>query len=186
MNIQAEIQDKGLIATYAALKNVPLAKVLRNMARDFVQAAFKTTPLARISISPFVRVPIEGTKRTYHYIRWHSLDRKAKKRLKDRRVIIHRGWSKASWIQAMRLLGMNGKDGSPPQEKADLPDAVRQLATVGVTDKQAVITDEIHFDRRPGEADRILSVGFRAAPKRMMADFRKIMKAAQEGNKASI
>lgn len=183
MNIQTKIQDKGLLQTYARLKNIPMAKVLRNAARDFVQAAYRATPLARIKQSPYVRLPIEGTKHTYRYILWDSLDEKAQERLKKRRIRLQRGWSKASWIHLMRVLGMTNKNGDMRKERSGKRwDAVNRLATIGGNPEREVeITDQIHFDARPGEIDRISEAGFALATKRLSNDFRKIMKAAQKG-----
>lgn len=187
MNINAEIQDKGLLKTYAALKNIPLAKVIRNAARDFVQAAYKATPMARITQSPYVRIPIEGAKRVFRYIPWDSLDEKAQGRLKKRRIRLQRGWSKASWIRLMRILGMTNKNGDMRKERSGKRwKAVNQLATIGLTEKQAVINDAIHFDARPGEIDRIAEAGFALATKRISNDFKKIMKAAQEGERPTL
>lgn len=187
MNIGIDIQDKGLLATYAALKNVPLAKVLRNAARDFVQAAYRATPLARIAQSRYVRIPIEGTKKAYRYIPWDSLDEKGQERLKKRRIRLQRGWSRASWIRLMRILGMTNKNGDMRKERTGKRwEAVNRLATIGLTERQVEITDAIHFDARPGEIDRITEAGFALATKRISNDFKKIMKAAQEGAKPKL
>ena len=182
MNVKVDIQDKGLLQTYAAMKNIPLAKVIRNAARDFVQAAYKATPTARITQSPYVRIPIEGVKKVFRYIPWDSLDEKGQERLKKRRIRLQRGWSKASWIRLMRILGMTNSKGEMRKERSGKRwDAVNQLATIGLTEKQAVINDAIHFDARPGEIDRITEAGLALATKRLSNDFKKIMKAAQEG-----
>ena len=165
MNFNVDIQDKGLLATYAALKNIPLAKVLRNAARDFVQAAYRATPMARIAQSRYARIPIEGTKKAYRYIPWDSLDEKGQERLKKRRI-----------------LGMTNKNGDMRKERTGKRwEAVNRLATISLTEKQVEIMDAIHFDARPGEIDRITEAGIALATKRISNDFKKVMKAAQEG-----
>ena len=199
MNVKVDIQDKGLLQTYAAMKNIPLAKVIRNAARDFVQAAYKATPTARISTkeSPYVRIRIADmqvsrhgktwTRGIYRYIRWDSLDDAARQRLEKHRVRIKKGWSKASWIRLMRILGMTNSKGEMRKERSGRSwRAVNQLATIGLTEKQAVIEDDIHFDARPGEIDRITEAGFALATKRLSADFRKIMKAIQNGERQKL
>jgi len=64
MGIQVEAQE--LMGAFARLKQIPLAKVVRNAARDFAQAAQKATPNAAISRSPwYLATRYEQTQETY-------------------------------------------------------------------------------------------------------------------------
>ena len=52
------------IERFAALKNVPVSKVLRNALKDWISAAYAVTPEApKISLSPWAYLPGRGRKK---------------------------------------------------------------------------------------------------------------------------
>jgi len=93
-----------------AVKGVPMAKVIRNAARDFVQEAYRATPLAKKRQTDFLYL---GKKRPPHggrgRPRWVRKEPTKSGSRWDPPFSIARGFSKSSWIGMMRQLGMNGK-----------------------------------------------------------------------------
>lgn len=181
-----KIKDAEFLAAYARLKNVPIAKVIRNASRDFTQAAYKETPIARKSKSPYF----------VFYDRAHHLRFLHQSQLKGRseeslaslkRVKIARGWSKATWIGIMRQLGMKAKS-----KPADVPQAATTRSNVQTYTNQdyaqATITDEIRFNRfGQGAGDarlyQIAQAGYRLAAERIEKDTERILKRQWEGRK---
>ena len=59
--VSINMDFKSLTEAYARLKGIPLAKVLRNAARDFVRAARKATPEAKVKRAIYVRATMYET-----------------------------------------------------------------------------------------------------------------------------
>lgn len=202
MNIA--IDNKDLIATYAAMKKVPMAKVIRNASRDFAQAAYKATPTAVKSSSDYYWY--KGADGQRHYLHKRMVKRKTIKAadgskrkkwvLKSGRdlegslhkVRIAKGWSKASWIGVFRALGMDApKRAKTAPEKAETLSSITEAAS-GATAK-ATIIDIIRFNRfgkgtdtRSGEIAR---AGYALAAKRIMRDVVKTLKETWRNGNAS-
>lgn len=203
MNIT--IDTKDLMAAYAAMKKVPMAKVIRNASRDFAQAAYKATPTAVKAKSDYYWYKGKDGKR--HYLHSRMVRRKtvtgadgAKRKkwvLKSGRetegdihkVRIAKGWSKASWIGVFKALGME----KIPNRAKTAPAAAETLSSIaeaasGAT-ASATITDIIRFnafgkstDTRSGEIAR---AGYALAAKRITGDVTKMLKKAWKDGNAS-
>ena len=115
--IQAELRQlDSLMHTMAAAKGVPLAKVVRNAARDFTRGALKATPQADKGIEsdcwqfkPDSKHPANHNGGNAQY--WLS----KRKQWEDKHrgplkwPITHKissGYAKASWRGVMQLLGV--------------------------------------------------------------------------------
>lgn len=152
MSVHLDMEDNDLIGLFARLKAIPVAKVIRNAARDFVQAALRATPRGQLSKSPYGRIKLGSSTR---YFRVDRLTPKQLRRMKrrarqDKRLTLplpmRRGWSKSSWIGAFRELEM----GKTPTAPARLPQTVIQRlssATKGGTEENPEI--RITDDGRP-------------------------------------
>lgn len=166
-----KFDDGEFIAAYARLKQIPLAKVIRNATKDFVQAAYKVTPLARTDKSQFfVYKDSKGQRRFLH-------ESQVSANTKLHRVRIAKGWSKASWIGIMRSLGMTSKS-----KPAIVPNAALTRSDLRVIEQPglsatAIVTDEIRFDRFGKTADTrlesIAQAGFKLAAERITKDFNR-------------
>jgi len=152
----------------ANLKNVPLAKVVRNASRDFASEAYRNTPIAKVSRSEYYYYHDKGGQ--IHFLHESQVG-KRKKGSKLHKVRIHRGWSRASWIGVFRALGM-----SMPARKASLPEKVEHIShavqkVASDTSASTTITDYIRFDRFGKDNDtrtaEIARKGFELAAKRM-------------------
>lgn len=111
---------REILEYYAELKEIPLSKVLRNAAKDFVQAAYgkgdMTTPVAeKIAKKPWALVPGKGSMQGKGvYVRLDSLDAKAQRRLEKFRLAKPmRGFARSMFIPVMRELEFKQK--KPPQ-----------------------------------------------------------------------
>ena len=181
MLFSANIEISGIMEALARLKDIPVAKVVRNASRDFAQAAWQHTPLAKVSRSEFYYYWKDGEKKFLH----ESQIGKRKRGSKLRKVRIHKGWSKASWIGIFRALGMSLKTAT-----GRLPQAVEHISNAIVsgtqTDSKTVMTDEIRFDQfgrsRDTRTDEIAREGFKLAAKRMTSEVNKMIAKQWSGN----
>lgn len=168
MILDAKIHAEGLMQALASLKNVPLAKVVRNASRDFAQEAFKNTPTAQISKSEYYYYHDRNGQ--IHFLHESQVG-KRKKGSKLRKVRIHKGWSKASWIGVFRALGisMQSRKASLPEKVEHISYAIQKVASD--TSASTTITDYIHFDNFGKSTDtkttEIARKGFELAAKRM-------------------
>lgn len=185
MTADVEFDAAGLIDLFARLKGIPVAKVIRNAARDFVQAALKATPRGRLSKSPYGRVKVGDDYRYFRIDRLtpRELARAKRRRRRDSRLTMplpmRRGWSKASWIGAFRELGM----GRTPTAPRKLPSAVIQrLSTAAAAGDERHpeirITDDIRFTALAGADQSIVQAGFRLAADRLTREFKRTLKEA--------
>ena len=199
-----------LMDALARLKSIPLAKVVRNAARDYVQAAEKVTPLAKQGKSRYVKAAYYAvgdvsyttkkgkvkTRRDFlrngngHKIRtgnyWYipadrvgSLKASKKTGLVIRKVRVSKGWSKMTWVGAMRELGMTTK--SRPASLPASVEAKSHTAQQGGDNPSITITDEFRFDRfgrstTDAAFGRISSSGFALAAKRMSNEYERMIK----------
>ena len=109
MSIELQGLEK-VMARLVVLKGIPMAKAVRNAARDFVQEAQKSTPLSKPK-TIWRQVPGRGTK-TGSKI-WIASKNSGKTNVsgspkwQSMRTIRGRGFAKASWISAAQRLGMS-------------------------------------------------------------------------------
>lgn len=168
MLISTHIDASNLINALASLKNVPVAKVVRNASRDFAQEAYKQTPLAKISKSEYYYYHDKNGQ--IHFLHESQVG-KRKKHSKLHKVRIHRGWSKFSWTGVFRALGMSiqARKSSLPEKVEHLSHAVQKVASD--TSASTTITDYIRFDQFGKGTDtrtsEIARKGFELAAKRM-------------------
>lgn len=113
----------GLMRQLARLKNVPIEKVVRNASRDFVMGAYTAAPVAKKSRSLFARVTLRNGQIAYLNItraasqsaraaakgKGSAARARTRARLEKYRVRIMKGFSRSTWIGAMRSLGMHSK-----------------------------------------------------------------------------
>jgi hypothetical protein len=174
MLLSTTIHAESLIEALAHLKDIPVSKVVRNASRDFAQAALKATPVAKVSKSEFYYFWRNGVKHFLH----QSQVGKRKRNSKLRKVRVHRGWSKASWLGVFRALGVSLR---MPTNR--LPQAVEHLSNAIQSGSQqqakCVLTDQIHFDGFNGGQDRhsqgIARAGFELAAKRITGEVNKML-----------
>ena len=109
-----------LLDYYAELKQIPLSKILRNAAKDFVQGAYgksdKTTPVGeKITKNPWALVPGRGKMAGKGvYLRLDNLPPEDQKRLEKFRLAKPlRGFARSMFIPVMRELEFKQK--KPPQ-----------------------------------------------------------------------
>ena len=180
MTAQSTVQADGLLRRFAELKAIPIRKVIRNAARDFVQAALKETPIAAEKKSRFVRAKLSNGKYAYRPVDSLSEDELKKKdkskNLVWHRIRIKRGWNRATWRGVMAALGMNQK----PKPKV-VPSAVdtRSAAVWAGSDAapEVTITDRLALDAAyPGQLDKLRSAGFALAAKRITTEFNRLLK----------
>lgn len=191
----------GLIAAYARLKGIPVATVVRNASRDFVKAAYTKTPTAKIGKSPYYTfVSWRTGKRVYLHESQVETERtrKGKAKLarkwrkfnpargftwlnqfKLRRVRVAKGWSKASWINAFRALGIPPK--SRPARVPPKAETLSDVAAAGAAQKaQMTLTDYIRFNDFGKGADtrtaQIVAAGFAAARRNIVKDGRRLLR----------
>lgn len=176
MRVFVRINTAQMLRLFADLKGVPLAKVIRNAARDFAQAALKATPLAKIRSSPYARITLAGGGTRYARLDRYGGSTLRNLRKKKYRIRINRGWSRASWIGVFRALGME----KAPHAPARLPAAVETIGRADMdgddTSPRVRILDEIRFDGLPGTEDAIIDAGLGLAAKRIDSEWNRIMK----------
>ena len=163
--------DKNLIEAYARLKKIPVAKVIRNATKDFVQAAFRTTPIAKVSKSKYFVVVQHGRKRFLH-------EKQVRPNTTLHRMRVAKGWSKATWIGIMRALHMKAKE-----KPSIVPDDATAKSTLQVMEQAnlsatAIVQDEIRFDHfGKGNSDsklqEIANAGFKLAAERITKDMNR-------------
>ncbi len=172
-DVSIKVDGRSLVEAYARLKKVSVAKVLRNASRDFVQAAYKATPIAQMKVSPYYVVrDRNGVKRYIHESRMRGRTNAGIGRA--RRVVIARGWSKATWIGVMRQLQMRAKN-----KPSNVPEAALMYSGMRMTQTQdtasVTINDNIRFDRFGKSSDsklvEIAQAGFRLAAERLTKDW---------------
>lgn len=182
MLLSTNIHAESLIEALARLKDISVSKVVRNASRDFAQAALKATPTAQVSKSEFFYYWRDGVK---HYLHQSQVG-KRKRKSKLRKVRIHKGWSKASWLGVFRALGVSLR-----MSTNRLPQAVEHLSNAIVSgnpeNAKCVLTDNIHFDGFKGGQDRhsqeIARAGFALAAKRIVSETNKLISRQWSGNK---
>jgi len=112
----------NLLQTYAALKQIPVEKVLRNAAKDYVQGAFKVTPKAEkaTSLPDWDLFPGRGRKAGKSvWVRWSRLMASAVSQRRADAIDAYRirkrvpGFALAAFIPAMQSLGFKQK--APPK-----------------------------------------------------------------------
>ena len=204
IGLSITMDAKDIMAAYAAAKGVPMAKVIRNAARDFARAAFYKTPTAAIKKSEYLWY--RGKDGKIHYLHERLAEKQAytvvvdgKKRRRTkwvakygltgetlRRVMVGKGWSKASWTGVFRALGL-----PPPNKPKYIPVKAETLSSLaerfaGAT-ASATITDIIRFNRFGKGSDRVTAgmfqAGYARAAKKIMDDVKKMLKEAwRNGN----
>ena len=176
------------IGAIARIKKVPIGKAVRNAARDFVMGAFYAAPVAVRSRSPYARVTLRNGRVAYLNIaraagqsarsaakgRKASARASAMRRLEKHRVRIMKGYSKSTWIGAMKALGMQSR-----KQSAGVPSAVGWQSTARqAVDSQTLATIDIHdknldFKVRTTARQRMIGEGERRAVDKMAAAIQK-------------
>lgn len=160
----AKVETRELMEALARLKQVPLAKVMRNAARDFVAGAYQATPLAKergeggylelldrkrtesgAKVVRYIPAPKPGRKRSL-WTRWHTYAR---------------GWSRASWIGIMRDLGMGSGKQVETKELAPAVRAISRAWQIGTEQEPGWgFLDDIEFTALAGMDQHIIQAGF--------------------------
>ena len=175
MILSTKIDASSMVEALARLKGISVQKVVRNASRDFAQAALKATPTAKISKSQYyIWWDRKGNK---HFLHENQVG-KRKRGSKLRKVRIHKGWSKASWLGVFRALGISMR-----MSTSRLPNAVEHISNAiasGTPEKaKTVITDYIKFNNFGKGDDRhtaeIARAGFTLAAKRIATETNKML-----------
>lgn len=191
LGIRVQVHKDGLLEEYARLKKVPLAKVIRNAAKDFLQAAYRATPIAArrtkagwLAMAPSKLRGSAAHREQSNGLVWFGprmLTARDKRRLRAAGAAvprIRRGYSKATWIGAMRALGM----GRSAPAGMDSATNVATLRTEGTgSNVSATVRNWLSFDRRPGAQADILRSGLAHAARRIRDDWRRVLKRRQTG-----
>ena len=166
IGIGLAIDPTGLVSALASLKNVPLAKVVRNASRDFAQAAQKATPVAQTGKSEYYKwFDKQGQP---HFLHESMLVGRSRRSL--RKVRVYKGWSRASWLGIFRALGVSMR--IPVQRLPGKVEHISNAITSGSqTDSTVTMTDYIHFDKfgrvQDTRTDAVAKAGFELAAKRI-------------------
>ena len=179
------ISISSMMNALARLKGIPLDKVVRNAGRDYLQAAYTATPLAKISKSQWYVAEKDGRKWYVHESQTPGRKRNKKDRTRIVKARIRKGWSKSTWIGAMKALGMSPKNrpnGVHPV--AETRSQARQF-TSG-TNPRIVISDEFRIDdfgrgSSQPQHERIAAEGFKLAARRISAEFTRMIKETWRG-----
>lgn len=124
----------AVLEYYARLKGVPLAKVLRNAARDFVFAAYRETPQApSIKPNPWALVPgrgrLEGKGVHLHIPDYPPMEQA---RLSAYRIAApRRGYALAAFLPAIGTLELAKRPPRRPAPASTLTKAGRFFASAG-------------------------------------------------------
>ena len=177
--MKMEVDAKALIDEFARLKRIPVSKVLRNMARDLTQAAYKAMPVSVLKNSSFARFGDKEHGYIYVPIEKYARSKKQRTHLLAHRVPMKTGWSKAGWIGVMRSLGMTTK-----KKPSKIPTAVERIgySIASGTDTKPVIEIgvDVRFNGFKRGGDRtsrhVLDAGYRLAWKRLLTEYHRILK----------
>lgn len=203
MTPDVTFDEKDIIHAFAAMKDIPVAKVIRNAAKDFAKAARAATPLGRTTKSDYAKLIWDGT---FHFIkisyfmlhkpkRRYKMKRKQElglpyhgysyqlKRLTNARMRVSKGWSNASWIGIYHALGIATK----PTRKSLSP-KVEDIGKVSNSfynnaHAEVIITDDIRFNSdewRTAEA-RMARKGFQAAAKKITKEYARMLRENERG-----
>lgn len=201
IGIDVTVLNDGILQTFADLKNVKIAKVVRNAARDIVYGAYLATPRSTAKKSPYAEVPNQFHSGNVK-IRLDPGGRKKpqppseRERLSPYRLVVRRGWSKATWIGAMRALQMNQKTAAkldeaskamvqkkkPTTPPADLRSKVEDISTKPDSPMKE-ITNRVYFlsPKQSGVDERILQAGYDRAAAKIDTELHKLLDKALEG-----
>ena len=204
IGIDVTVLNDGILRTFADLKNVKVAKVVRNAARDIVYGAYLATPRSTAKKSPYAEVPNQFHDGNVK-IRLDPGGRKKpqppseRERLTPYRLVVRRGWSKATWIGAMRALQMNQKTAAkldeaskgmvqkkkPTTPPADLRSKVEDICTKPESPMKE-ITNRVYFlsPKQSGVDERILQAGYDRAAAKIDTELHKLLDKALEGQKS--
>lgn len=180
----SSVDISSMMQAFASLKKIPVEKVLRNAAKDYVQGAFEATPSAQIGKSEFYRAE-KGNKRWYIHesqLAGRKIRNKKGSDVTLKKVRIKKGWMKSTWIGAMRALGMKIKD---PAKRLHGSVKHKSLAvfSTGSTTSTVTIADQMHIDNfgktsTQPQHERISSAGFTLAAKRLATEYARMIKQA--------
>lgn len=201
IGIDVTVLNDGILQTFADLKNVKVAKVVRNAARDIVYGAYLATPRSTAKKSPYAEVPKKKNTGTF-IVRLDPGGRvdppspSAIKLFKPYRLVVRRGWSKATWIGAMRALQMKQKTAAkldeaskamvqkkkPTTPPADLRSKVEDIST-NPESPMKEITNRVYFlsPSQSGVDERILQAGYDRAAAKIDTELHKLLDKALEG-----
>lgn len=206
MDANVKIDAKDMVEAFARLKtlvegkNTPVSKVIRNAARDFAKAAYKATPLARVSKSEYYRAVDPADPRHKWYIHESMLkgrsdlttkngNMKSVSRInKDGRVQLHKvrirkGYSKATWGGAFASLGLPSVKEASRWPVNYRSGAINREPSTG---PEAVITDQLALDSfgrssSDKKHDEIRRAGFARAAANMAGEYQRLLKEKWRG-----
>lgn len=183
----SSIDINDLVSQMSRLKNVPVDKVTRNAGRDFVKGAYMAAPVAKISKSKFAIVTLKnGEKQVLNITkaaqqsaararagRGAEVREATKARLNARRIVIQRGFSKATWIGAFRALGV-----STTKPAKNIPDKLTRLSTVRWHIKESeasveIIDQNMAFKGLPGAGAAMVQAGLDRAQNILLKNIEK-------------
>lgn len=167
----------SLMNALASIRNLPLAKVIRNASKDFLQGSYRATPLSKITHKDTLWTKKPG--QTPHWVN------KAKERARktDRRVSesakrpvnkkwvapfrVSQGFAKASWITAMRQAGMtmgSGKRYTSAQKES----AIQSQASDGEQHPFVRMMNSLSYLAKLDDKHNIAQAGIRLADTRIL------------------
>lgn len=182
----SEINITAMMNALANLKGIPLRTVVKNAAKDYVQGAYQATPIASISRSEWY-VATKGDKKWYVPESQVAGRRIRNKDGKTRfvKTRIRKGWSRATWLGAMRGLGMATK---PLPARIHMVATHRSYAFVrsNIDNPSATIVDQFRIDdfgRSTSEHrhQEIARAGLRLAALRVQKEYTRMLKEAWRG-----
>ena len=198
------IDITGIMAALARLKDIPIAKVLRNAARDYVQGAYKATPTAQISKSQYY-VFTDWKTGKKHYLHESQVKTEQTKsgnakmaqkwknfnpargffglnQFKLKKVRVAKGWSKATWAGVMRELGMATK-AIPKRLPSVVADKSELAQNLNANAPKVTVSDEVRFDDFGKQSTaqkhtQIAQAGFALAAKRLVTEYARMLRRA--------
>lgn len=169
----------NMIKMLSSIRGIPLAKVLRNAAKDVAQGAYRATPMAKITRSPvyFLKNPRTGSPRWVNRVSYGK-DGPLRPHPKWRKV--SKGFAKASWVAIMRNLGM-GTGSSSRYPSAQKEGAVVASASDKEPHPFVRMIDALSYLGKLDQTNGIAQAGIRLAESRLMkaltAEYVKAAKA---------
>ena len=203
MTPDVTFKEEDILHAFAAMKDIPVSKIIRNASKDFAVAARKATPMGKTTKSDWAKLQWDGT---FHFIKisyfmLHKPRRRYKMKRKHdlglpyhgysyqlQRLLMARmrpakGWSNASWIGIYHALGIAMKP-----SKRSLPPKVEDIGKVtnsfyNRAHSEVIITDDIRFNSdewRTAEA-MMCRKGFQAAAKKITKEYARMLRENERG-----
>lgn len=181
--LQSELEQlQRCMATIATLKRIPIGKAVRNASRDFLQAAYPKTPVAKRS-KDFIQVPGRGTRKGTKI--WLHKGASGSRKWRGPWAIKNAGFARVSWIGAMAAMGMSTdkRDKYGKMPSARLSQAIRKsTAIIDVAPTTATpsvrIMDSVDYLQKLDARTGLASAGLQKAIDRI---YKEIERMAERG-----